>query len=624
MSVSFNIPNHIKVENDQIVIPQEAEVKMGLACFIKDRFEEKKTHSILKKNELARVVVFNLTNNKELSEKFKSNKKIQELLVENFFKQTLTEKNLKIVKAQINPYDLKVFSEQELVRSIHLLNAEGMSNQSALESRKILAEKMKLITKIAHLTDIEKIRDVDLKVGKNGEVDLKLIKKHQNFIKKIIDRILSFFCSNHGLKTLFDLDYHQLNDEEKSLYRYAANKIERLISADRHFYRTIQDIKRNALLRSCVCLAKSKFEPEASSSISPPSFKTLVKTSNKEKHSDCLECLSTMQLSEIFASLADERFYNRGGDSFYASSLENEAIEKILQDADVTDDHQQLVQYHQNIKESLPINYLIYLSTKDSNTSRECLKFVNQAAELSYQRILNLSDGESLHLDLGYAQHAFRAVFTKNSQGDVNIELFDTSGALEIIEGNFFKGAVKSLFHKQQKIAMSITIPMRSFEKKGLPYLQQLISLSSNPYADKMHHIHSVFNYFSFMRILKSIGGEIKLTSPGFPQEGLDCFAKCIEASQRHRFSDQTCLLIKKQSHELSAKSYLKILTPNAAFKKILREYYLELKNEDFVLSKERFNFIMKRLRHREDSPYKIEDLKLIVELMVSRDTLLT
>lgn len=607
----YNSNSSIQINDKTIRIKPSKDLDRFISeIFHSVRIKDERGTKVINKELFTKSVIQILTDNKKISQKYKSNKKIQKILCETLLKSGLNDfsKRLNLAKQNIEVENLRLFAEEELIKSIKTLDLTN----NVVCSSEVNSKKIAILNQIASIKELITVEDFFIRSSGKGKIDLKILKSNQNFIEKILHKILGLFRHREDLLTVLNLDYDSLSNEEKEIYRKAINNLKILRNLNTNFYESRSKIKNNAILRKGIVIGEAKFKnfDIAHPSFVTPSLSELIEKNRKEAFSS----MASILLTDILPGEDERPFYNQGGVSFISSSLEAEICQSFENDSIpmTKEDRKNLNLYSKSIIDSFPLNALI------ARIGTSWPNIIPSTAEQIYKKILLLNKPEKIHLDFGYTEHGMRAVISKKSNGDIQINLFETSGGLEVIEGNLMKGVIATLFERKQRIALSIEIPEMTFREEGQAYFEQLLSLKTRMYEDVMDKNSHVVNYLSFLRVFKSIASKKKLRANHFPQKSQDCFFKRVDAAQRYYLTDLNYLRLKQRSYSVVAEHFLshvlQILSPPHQLE--LKRYLENLDaNVKEPTSKELKNF-QKKMAKSGEIPEDIEDWKMIFKLI--------
>lgn len=549
----------------------------------------------------SKKIIYLLTHDADVAQKFKSNKAIQEkvkVILNTYDKKTLKENLADLSHEKIS----SPTNTEELLKSLNRIDKAKIADTVIAETER---KKIAAIQKLSEIEDVKGLERIEL-IGPN--LSMETLKKNEFFIAKLIHKLVHLFSKRTNFIKLFDVDFSKLTETEKESYKQAVETLKKLRLYDSGYYKSDMRLKNNKILRQAIHLAEEKMG--FVDTLKPP-LKPLFKFSEyKESFSGIL--LTDILAPGIFAS--DSIFFNTGGRSFISTELEFEALKALCEEDPL---NEELNHFFNQISRSYDINKYINQNTNNDNN----IEGVAPTAKLSFSAINSLKKNETLHLDLGYLQHAMRGVVSKNSDGSIEIKLFDTSGALESSQNNFFRGIVQFIMGKKQNVALTVTISEEVFKEQGQAYLEQLFEFECG-YRRQENEYLSIPNHTYFMRIFKSLKNKKQLSGKQHTQVGMNCYFKRVDAAQRYYLSDINYINLRKQQMQIAFKNFVRCLNPNQ--KKIALNFFEELnQNQKFnLLSPKEFKSLKKALMVKK-MPESDEEIEGMVKIIHFQNQLL-
>lgn len=476
------------------------------------------------------------------------------------------------------------------------------------------------------------------RVTKDRKVQVVSLTKDAGLFDKIVFTLSKALTrSNAAFRAVFDLDYAGLDKGDQKKYEQALHKVKRAAQSNVHFYKSVKSIKQNAKLRKSIREAEAKIgrsmeftkSDEASVIATVRSKKRELNRLDNESAVETYAAMTLGALPNTYAETA--HFYNQGGSPIITTAHEVEALKSILGESQSSSvainekDREELERYLDVAERSLNVNYLIYAQRNSPSDSAFAF---NLAVKKAHHQVRQLKAEESVFLDVGYAQHSMRLVITKSAdERTFHLNLFDTCGALELMEGSISSGLKGLLLGKEQRVVMAIDVEAEKFDTHGLDYLAQLFSFETSEFSSIMENQSPVANYLGFLRVFKSMPGTKVLKSSQQAQEAQNCFDKRVEAAQRYYLNAENFMRVRQKYLEMAGQKLLegacKVVEPPESSQEELKKYVNSLSKEQIPTGEE-----MARLRKAilsiNEMPKDLESWKLIFQYIQFQQNILS
>lgn len=369
-----------------------------------------------------------------------------------------------------------------------------------------------------------------------GEVKIETLDKASSFLDRIGFKIRKMLRHdiNHLQSVFQAARLIAEENEDLEIKRKLSTAAKRIRAIQPDFYKSSKAIARHAKLtkeiNKILDLTESKKDIAIQKKLIKRGEEFLYKL-NDVDHFKNLTGIAIASTTRLTTN--QEAIVNSGGYAIFSTENERATLKSMLEEPDSqsplsVDERQKVEHYVDDLDRSRDLNFM--LAALSGENDAEGMRI---AAKTAYDQILSLKEGQSIFLDVGYTEHSMRAQFTRKGD-EIEINLFDTSGALEFwINKNPFL-LMQFLTGKKQYTALSTSVNRDAFKHMGQAYLEQVIMMDSKKIDKWGEEKPSYVRYIDFMRVFRSINPKGALQGRHSIQKAYNCFAQRIRACEAY------------------------------------------------------------------------------------------
>ncbi len=457
------------------------------------------------------------------------------------------------------PKTIDARTRVELARSIQVLQESEISDeikQKITEVNQLIQDYDKrLLNVLDKLVTLQSPDHFIIYLDKTG-VKVETLNEFKGPFKWLRFKIRKIFRHNLDqlnatLQAAHLISVEGQNPEMKAKLAQSVYTLKRIRSIQREFYASKKSIARHAKLTTEINkILDLNLTSEAEKKIQRKLIKKgkqFLQTRTREQR---FENLTGMSIASTARTKDNDRaMINEGGYAIFSTEHERKNLKKLLKESASQsplsqEEYEKVKHYTEDLNRSRDLNFM--LAGLSGNKDERGVRI---AAKAIFDQILQLEEGQSIFLDVGYEEHAMRAQFTRK-ENELEIHLFDTSGALQFWTTKDPTLLPQFLSGKKQYVALATSVSLENFRQMGRAYLEQVILMDSKTVQKLESKKGHYFHYIDFLKVFRSINSKKILKTRHSIQKAYNCFAQRVRACEVHCLGISTYRKVRTYSLE--------------------------------------------------------------------------